>query len=120
MTNTKTVSERSEFTTKNISQWKGSMATAQSVAQQIFQRYGAEYASLYNPNENCFTFNGWKARGYHVKRGERALRSITILPVEIKDKTTGEARIVKTPRNVNLFFINQVQRNDTNKNGSVK
>ena len=51
------------------SEWKGSLGTASNVARQIAERYGPEAAAQYDPTVNCFTYRGWKERGYQVKRG---------------------------------------------------
>lgn len=88
--------------------WTGSSITYRLVRQQIEKRWGKKAAENYNPTENCFTYLGWKDKGFQVKRGEKALRSITY--VHPKDKETGEVdEDIKYPKNVFLFYKNQVE-----------
>ena len=94
---------------KEISTWKGSIWTAANVAAQIAERWGDAEAAKYDPRINCFTYNTWLAMGYQVKKGEKALKSVTFIPTAKTDKETGEEKITKRPRNVNLFYILQVK-----------
>jgi len=94
------------------SQWKGSLGTASNVARQIAERYGPEAATQYDPSVNCFTYRGWKERGYQVKRGEKALHSITFVPMLEAPKegaTTKEVAVHSVPRAVYLFWKEQVE-----------
>ena len=75
--------------------------TAEFVRLEIKDRFGIKAAKEYNPLENCFTFNGWKQRGYLVKKGEKAIKSVTF----IKDEETGDT----FPRTVCLFAKPQVE-----------
>lgn len=78
--------------------------TALLVRAEIKNRFGDEEAQKYNPRKNCFTFNGWRQRGYSVKKGERSIKSITF----IEDKDTGD----KYPRTVCLFAQAQVEKRE--------
>ena len=89
--------------------WKGSAYTAQNVAMQIKSRFGEEAVKEYDPRLNCFTFRRWQEEGYRVKKGEKSLRSLTFIPIEKKD-ARGQLKVVKIPRTVHLFFINQVEK----------
>ena len=92
-------------------QWKGSLKTADAVREEIAERYGAQEAENYDPRENCFTFKTWLAKGYVVKKGEKAIRSMTL--VEVKDPNTdeGEEQEKRTyPKTVYLFYIKQVEK----------
>ncbi len=81
------------------------MATRQKVEAQILERYGAEAASAYDPLTNCFPCRLWLKRGFCVKKGEKALQSITF--VEKKD---AQGNVVgKYPKKVFLFFKSQVE-----------
>lgn len=84
--------------------WKGSLKTMEAVKDEIARRWGVEEAEKYNPLGNCFTFKTWLAKGYHVKKGEKAIRSMTL--VEAKEKE-GEKRTY--PKTVFLFYIRQVE-----------
>jgi len=92
--------------TVTTSVWKGSRGTASMVAGQIKVRFGAEVASKYDPRKNCFTFLGWKQRGYTVKRGEKAIKSVTF----IKDVSEDELTVRSYPKNVYLFCEAQVEK----------
>jgi len=59
----------------------------------------------YDPLHNCLTFRQWLKAGYVVRRGEKAIKSVTI--VEKKDEK-GEV-IKKYPKSVFLFFQTQVE-----------
>lgn len=87
------------------SNWKGSMTTRQKVEEQIRERFGEEAATVYDPLTNCFPFRLWLKKGFIVKRGEKALKSITF--VEKKD---AQGNVVgKYPKKVFLFFKCQVE-----------
>ena len=89
-------------------QWKGSIKTADAVRQEIAKRWGDEEAEKYNPLANCFTFRTWLTKGYHVKKGEKAIRSMTV--VEVKDKINDKEEIRTYPKTVYLFYIKQVEK----------
>ncbi len=88
-----------------VSSWKGSENTAESVRKQILSRWGEEEAGKYDPKCNCLTFKQWHAHGYLVKKGEKALKSITIIE---KRNEKGEV-VEKYPKTVNLFYVRQVE-----------
>ena len=75
--------------------------TAEFVRAEIKDRFGEKAAKEYDPTSNCFTFNGWKQRGYVVKKGEKAIKSITF----IEDEETKK----KYPRTICLFAKPQVE-----------
>jgi len=56
--------------------------TAQYVKDEIRSRFGEKEAEEYDPLKNCFTFSRWKQEGYRVKKGEKAIRSYTIITKE--------------------------------------
>src|SRR2546430_10262496 len=90
-------------------QWKGSLKTADAVRQEIAQRWGEEEAANYHPLTNCFTFKTWLTKGYHVKKGEKAIRSRTI--VEVKDEASEKGEEKRTyPKTVYLFYVKQVEK----------
>jgi len=93
-------------TIKKPNTWKGSISTYNMVKQQILKRFGEKEAENYEPLKNCFTYNDWLRKGFHVKKGEKALRSVTF--IEYKDKDTEELK--KRPKNVNLFYQSQVEK----------
>ena len=97
--------------TQELAHWKGSTKTAEAVRQEIAARWGAQEAENYDPMKNCFTFKTWKAKGYFVKKGEKAIRSMTL--IEVKDQTTDEGKEQEKrtyPKTVYLFYIKQVEK----------
>lgn len=89
---------------KELAAWKGSEKTFAMVAEQIAERWGEEEAENYNPDTNCFTFNRWISEGYCVRKGEKALKSITYI---VTEDEAGEKK--KFPRTVCLFYYKQVE-----------
>jgi uncharacterized protein YegL len=88
------------------SPWRGSEQTAESVREQIRARYGDEIADEYDPSCDAMPFSSWLAQGYAVKKGQKALKSITF--VEVKDEN--DKVIKKIRRTVNLFHRKQVSK----------
>lgn len=86
-------------------QYKGSTTTYELVKEQIAERFGDDAAEEYSPEDNCFTLPTWNAKGYKIKKGQKALRSFTL--VESEDKN-GDKRKFRKP--VFLFFENQVEK----------
>src|SRR5260370_35756060 len=97
--------------TQQLGSWKGSERTADAVRKVIAERYGEEETKHYDPTKNCFTFKTWLAKGYGVKKGEKAIRSTTF--VEVADgnvQEEEETEIRKYPKTVYLFYIKQVEK----------
>lgn len=97
---------------QSLSHWRGSEKTAEIVREEIAKRWGEKEAKQYDPVKNCFTYQTWKALGYQVRKGEKAIRSMTL--VEVKDeegqnKTDGE-EVRKYPKTVYLFYKTQVKK----------
>ena len=88
------------------SNYKGSIATKKMVASQIKERWGEKEVAKYNPLKNCLPFRAWSEAGYMIKKGEKALKSITF--VEVEDKAGNVVK--KYPKTVNLFYIKQVEK----------
>src|SRR5437763_16989168 len=96
---------------QELAHWKGSQKTAEAVRQEIARRYGAQEAANYDPTKNCFTFKTWKAKGYFVKKGEKAIRSMTLIEVKDQETDEGEEQEKRTyPKTVYLFYIKQVEK----------
>ena len=92
-----------------VSVWKGSTQTMRQIAQQIEERWGKEAVNEYDPGVNCFTFRGWQERGYHVKKGEKALKTFTFIPESNEVDENGKSLGRSYPKSVCLFFIRQVE-----------
>jgi len=88
------------------SNYQGSETTRQRVEEQIRERFGNEAAEEYDPLHNCLTFRQWIASGFIVKKGEKALQSITIIE---KKNEKGEV-VKKYPKKVSLFWRDQVEK----------
>jgi len=85
--------------------YMGSEATYEDVKMQLEERFGKKVAAAYNPKTNCATFRIWAEAGFTVKKGEKALRSVTF--IEKEDPATGE--IKKIRRTISLFHRVQVE-----------
>ena len=54
------------------------------IEQQIEARWGKSEVKNYDPFHSARTFNSWVKLGFRVKKGEKALRSVTV--IETKDE----------------------------------
>lgn len=88
------------------SPYKGSEKTYEMVKEQIAARWGEEDAESYDPNTDCAPYGSWLLHGYRVRKGEKALKSVTF--IEVKDEKDNVIRKVK--RTVNLFHKHQVEK----------
>jgi hypothetical protein len=99
---------------QTTAQWRGSEKTADAVREEIANRWGAKEAEQYDPMKNCFTLQTWNILGYKVKKGEKAIRSITYVAAKDQaetDETDGEEQAVRTyPKPVYLFYKTQVEK----------
>ncbi len=93
-------------------QWRGSDKTADLVRKQIAQRWGEEEAKKYDPAKNCFTFRTWWALGYVVKKGERALKSYTLLEEMMTDEDGKQQVVDRHIKRVHLFYYLQVEKRE--------
>lgn len=100
----KTVAEVTQ--TPPISHYTGSEATYNMVADQIRERWGEKEVKHYDPYSNALTFAQWLKLGYRVKKGEKAIRSITF--VETKDENGTVTKRMR--RSVALFYQKQVEK----------
>lgn len=87
-----------------VSPWRGSEATYEMVKGQLRERWGDEIAEEFDSATDAMPLISWAHFGYRVRKGEKALKSITY--VEIKnDKGEVEKKIKRV---VNLFHRRQV------------
>src|SRR2546428_11140879 len=97
----------------HLAHWKGSEKTAEQVKEEIARRYGEEEASNYDPQVNCFTLPTWNKLGFKIRKGEKAIRSMTIVEVEDETAKEGEQTEKRTyPKTVYLFYIKQVEKKE--------
>lgn len=90
-----------------VSPWRGSEKTAEEVREQVRDRFGDEAADDFDPSTDAMPFSSWLAQGYQVRKGSKAMKSITI--VEMKDPDD-EKKVRKVRRVVNLFHRRQVDK----------
>src|SRR5512135_882727 len=90
--------------------WQGSDKTAEIVRKQIAERWGEAEAEKYDPKTNCFTFRTWWQLGYVVKKGEKALKTYTLLDEKITDENGKEQEIKKHIKKAHLFYYKQVEK----------
>src|SRR5712671_466792 len=69
---------------------RGSEKTADHVREEIARRYGEEEAEEYDPQTNCFTLPTWNKLGYRVRKGEKSIRSITLIEKADPNAKEGE------------------------------
>lgn len=86
-----------------VSPWKGSETTYKDVKEQIRARWGDKVAEEYSPKTDVAPFSTWASSGLHVRHGEKALKSITLL-----DAKGPNGEMKKIRRVVNLFHRLQV------------
>ncbi|HEY4506306.1 MAG TPA: hypothetical protein VJJ24_02580 [Candidatus Paceibacterota bacterium] len=89
-----------------VSPWRGSEKSEADVRKQIREKYGDECADEFQASTDAMPYRSWASYNFRVKRGERALKSITIL--EIRNEKDEVVRKVK--RTVNLFHRKQVEK----------
>ena len=88
-----------------ISGWTGSQDTHDAVAAEIARRWCKAEMRKYDAERNCLTFARWASLNFSVKKGEKAIRSITFV-----DKKDTDGKVIKTiPRPVFLFYYKQVE-----------
>ena len=100
---------------KTLAHWRGSAKTADAVREEIARRWGDEEAAKYGPLTNCFTLQTWNKLGYRVKKGEKAIRSITYVAApdhtgEAEVEEEEEADVRTYPKTVYLFYRTQVEK----------
>ena len=86
--------------------YSGSSHTFALVADQVEERFGPKARKEFDPYHTCRTFAGWLQLGYRVKKGQKALQSVTY--VEKKD-AVGNI-VERFPRKISLFLLDQVEK----------
>ncbi len=87
------------------SNYKGSLKTREAVAMQIQERWGVKVAKSFDPYHDVMTATAWFAAGFKIKKGEKALKSVTFIESEDADGHVTQ----KVRRVVNLFHRRQVE-----------
>jgi hypothetical protein len=102
--------------TQNLSPLARIRRTADAVRHEIARRWGDDEAAKYDPLTNCFTIQTWNQLGFRVKKGEKAIRSITYVegtdPAETgnEDEDEAEQDVGKYRKTVYLFYRIQVEK----------
>src|SRR5712691_10415329 len=101
------------MTQQLMADWRGSEKTADQVREEIARRYGDEEAEEYDPQANCFTLPTWNKLGYVVRKGEKAIRSITLIEKKDLNAKEGEqSEVIRYPKTVYLFYVKQVKKKE--------
>lgn len=87
------------------STYRGSFKTKEAVALQIQERWGMKEAKNFDPYHDVMTATAWFAAGFKIKKGEKALKSVTFIESEDADGHVTQ----KVRRVVNLFHRRQVE-----------
>jgi hypothetical protein len=100
---------------KTLAHWRGSAKTADAVREEIARRWGEDEAAKYDPLTNCFTIQTWNKLGFRVKKGEKAIRSITYVEATDQTETSDEdgedePEVRTYPKTVYLFYRTQVEK----------
>lgn len=87
------------------STYRGSEKTLEMVKEQVKERWGQRAASSFDPYHDAMTATAWFAAGFKIKKGEKALKSVTFIESEDDDGNITH----KVRRVVNLFHKRQVE-----------
>ena len=66
-----------------------SARNTERVRKAVAERF-PEWAPQCEPYVNVLTLRAWNQRGFRVKKGEKAIRVPTLVPLERTDEKTGE------------------------------
>lgn len=91
-----------------VSAYTGSEKTFDLVSKQIKERWGETELKNYDPFHNMRTFRSWLSLGFRVRKGEKALKSISFS----EEKDVNGNVIKRIPRAVFLFYYRQVEKID--------
>ena len=94
-----------------VTTYKGSEATKTMVEEQLIAKYGKAELKNLHCYHNMRTFHSWLNLGWKVRRGEKAIKSITF--VEQKDANGNILKRFRRP--VFLFYYRQVEKIGTAK-----
>lgn len=87
------------------SSYRGSEKSAAKVKEQIALRW-PKLAKDYDPRFTTRTARAWQVIGYRIKKGEKAIKSITVI-----EKTDSKGKVTESyPKVINLFHINQIEK----------
>jgi len=93
-----------EIINGSLSTYTGSEMTRSMVEEQIKDKYGPTELKNLDCYHNLRTFHSWLSLGFKVKKGEKAIKSITY----VEQKEAGKI-IKKYRRPVFLFYYRQIE-----------
>ena len=86
-----------------------SIHNSKIVLEEVKKRF-PEWFDQCEPYVNVLTLRAWNLRGYRVKKGEKAIRVGTLVPVWKEDKDKGEkVQIGTLPGRAFVFALPQVE-----------
>ena len=89
-----------------------SIVNAKVVQEAVAKRF-PEWADKCEPYVNVLTLRAWNQRGYRVRKGEKAIRISTMVPVWKDDTEIGEKVQVGTrPGKAFVFALPQVDKKE--------
>lgn len=100
-----------EVMNSSLSEYTGSETTKTICEDAIKEKYGSAEIKNMDCYHNIRTFHSWLKLGFKVRRGEKAIRSITY--VEQKDSNGNILKKYRRP--VFLFYYRQVEKIGTTK-----
>ena len=87
----------------------GSITNSKIVFDAVKERFPA-WADQCQPYVNVLTMKAWNQRGYRIKKGEKAIKVFTQVPVIEKDDN-GEEKITGVrPARAYVFALPQVEK----------
>lgn len=87
-----------------------SVINSTTVRAAVWDRFPA-WADQCQPYVNVLTLKAWNQRGYRVKKGEKGIAIVTMVPVWKEDKEKGEkVQIGARPQTVYVFALPQVEK----------
>ncbi len=89
-----------------VSAYTGSEITKSMVEDAIKLKYGPAELKNLDCYHNCRSFSSWLKLGWRVRKGEKAIRSFTI--VETRDSDGSVIKRIKRP--CYLFYMRQVEK----------
>jgi len=95
-----------EIINSSVSEYTGSETTKSIVEEAIKEKYGEAELKNLDCYHNTRTFFSWAKLGFKVRRGEKAIKSITY--VEQKDANGNILKKYRRP--VFLFYYRQVEK----------
>jgi hypothetical protein len=82
--------------------------TFDTFSAQNYSILKAKLACTCEPYQDIFTFNRWSLQGYKINKGEHALKIMTYVKYDIRDKNDNIVKTISKPKTTNVFCRCQV------------